>query len=56
VDGKMTREFHITQGVKQGAILSPLLYAIFVDEVVEEMRRSGLGVVVEGLWVDVVCG
>jgi hypothetical protein len=54
VDGKMTREFEVKQGVKQGAVLSPLLYAIFVDDVVEEMKRLGLGVVVNGIWVGVM--
>jgi hypothetical protein len=54
VDGEETRAFELQQGVKQGCVLSPVLYAVFVDGVVEELRRRGLGVVEEGVWVGVV--
>jgi hypothetical protein len=50
VDGNYTREFEIEQGVKQGAIASPMLYALFLDGVVEELRSRELGVVEEGEW------
>jgi hypothetical protein len=51
VDGKRTREFGVGQGVKQGAVMSPLLYAIFVDGVVDALQKKGLGVVMDGIWV-----
>ena len=43
--------FHIYQGVRQGAILSPLLYSIFVDELLD-LTTSGLGVTI----VTMYCG
>ena len=42
-DGEQSRPFNINQGVKQGAILSPLLYNLFVNELVT-LEQSGLGV------------
>jgi len=35
--------FPIHQGVRQGAILSPLLYSIFVDKLLDLLSTSGLG-------------
>jgi hypothetical protein len=54
VDGEETRAFDLQQGVKQGAVLSPVLYAVFIDGVVEELRRRRLGVEEAGVWVGIV--
>ena len=43
-DGEQSRPFNINQGVKQGAILSPLLYNLFVNKLLETLMQSGLGV------------
>ena len=37
--------FSIKQGVKQGAVLSPLLYSLFVNYLLVELEHSGLGVI-----------
>jgi len=42
-------EFAILRGVPQGAVLSPLLYAIFFDGLLQELEASGLGVCIAGL-------
>jgi hypothetical protein len=54
VDGVDTRRFGLGQGVKQGGVLSPLLYALFVDGVVGQLKSRGLGVCEEGVWVGVL--
>ena len=41
--GNHSRSFPILQGVHQGAILSPLLYSIFVDDLLNTLDHSGLG-------------
>ena len=40
--GDHSRSFPILQGVHQGAILSPLLYYIYVDELLNTLECSGL--------------
>ena len=42
--GNHSRPFPTLQGVCQGAILSPLLYCIFVDDLLSTLELSGLGV------------
>ncbi len=41
--GAHSRSFPILQGVRQGAILSLLLYSIFVDDPLDQLQHSGLG-------------
>ena len=43
VNGKMSDWFQLFQGVKQGAILSMLLYVCFINCVIKEMLESELG-------------
>ena len=42
----ISTSFPIHQGVRQGAILSPLLYSIFVDELLGILTTSGFGVTI----------
>ena len=41
--GSHSNPFPLHQGVRQGAILSPLLYSIFVDELLDILYHSGCG-------------
>ena len=42
-NGKPSRTIHINQGVKQGRVLSPFLYNLYVDDLLVELKNSGLG-------------
>ena len=43
LNGAASKPFPILQGVRQGAILSPLLYSVYVDELLDLLKESGLG-------------
>ena len=45
----------ITNGTRQGAILSPNFWAIYADPLLERLRGLGLGAHVAGLFVGAVC-
>ena len=46
----ISRKFSLKQGIRQGAILSPLLYSVFVDELLDQLCNSGLGVSLNGVF------
>ena len=49
LNGSVSSEFPILQGVRQGAILSPLLYSIFVDELLDHLQASSASVSVNSV-------
>ena len=49
-DGTCSSSFVLNQGVRQGGTLSPFLYVLFVDELLDTLAASGLGVSVAGLY------
>ena len=44
VQGMQSEAFETTVGLPQGAVLSPLLYALFINPLVAKLKEAGLGV------------
>jgi len=51
-DNQQSRSFPCRQGVQQGGVLSPFLYCLFVDELLDNLAQSGFGVSID----DFYCG
>ena len=43
--------FSIVNGTRQGSILSPALFAVYVDEMLVELRKLGVGCTVAGVYM-----
>ena len=46
-NGKYSERFSVSNGVRQGAVSSPLLFSVYIDELLVRLRNSGLG-----CWID----
>ena len=42
-NGILSRSFNVTSGVRQGGILSPQLFTVYVDDLLVALRKSGVG-------------
>ena len=49
-----TKAVQITRGVKQGSVLSPWLYSMYINGLIKELKARRLGIDREGEWVGVV--
>ena len=41
--GKLSTKFSVRNGVRQGAVSSPLLFSVYIDDLFKLLRSSGLG-------------
>ena len=49
VNGSLTEWFDIESGVKQGCVLSPILFSMFINDLIVELRSSGCGIDIDGV-------
>ena len=53
-NGKESEYFSIKNGVKQGAILSAILYCVYTNGIFQEMRRSNIGCCIGRNYVGII--
>ena len=49
--GTRSTSFSITNGTRQGSVLSPTLFSVYLDDLLKELRHTGLGCHMGGVWV-----
>ena len=42
-NGKLSEPFSVSNGVRQGGVLSPLFFSIYIDELLCKLKKSGYG-------------
>ena len=50
-DGIRSTSFKITNGTRQGSVLSPTLFSVYLDDLLGELRALGIGCHMGGAWV-----
>ena len=53
-DGRSS-QFSISNGTRQGAVLSPIFWSVYTDPLLKRLRALGLGAHVAGLFMGTVC-
>ena len=51
----LSTRFSVTNGVKQGGVLSPLLFIIYFDEMISRLKNSGIGCTISGKFIGALC-
>ena len=54
-NNSVSDSFHVSNGVRQGGVLSPMLFAVYVDSLLEMLEASGVGCYSGGCFVGAVC-
>ena len=54
-EGCVTESFSVTNGVKQGGVLSPVLFAVYMDELLLRLRGAGVGCRIGHTFVGALC-
>ena len=49
--GKYSHRFSVSNGVRQGAVSSPILFSIYIDDLLKILRESGLGCHITSLFI-----
>ena len=50
-NSSVSDSFHVSNGVRQGGVLSPMLFAVYVDSLLEMLEASGVGCYSGGCFV-----
>ena len=45
-NGVVSDQFEVSNGVRQGGIMSPLLFGIYIDDLLHDLKNSGIGCIV----------
>ena len=53
-DSVVSRVFSVDCGVRQGGVLSPYLFALYTDSIVDRIRNSRIGCYLIGLYMSVL--
>ena len=52
---KSSESFAIPNGTRQGSVLSPTLFSVYLDELLGQLRQLGVGCHVGGWWYGAAC-
>ena len=49
-NGILSSPFPVTIGVRQGGVLSPILFTVYIDELLQHLQKLGVGCHCEGMF------
>ena len=49
--GVRSSTFSITNGTRQGSVLSPCMFSVYLDDLLKRLRHLGFGCHMGGMWV-----
>ena len=53
-NGSFSHRYPVCNGVRQGAVSSPIFFSIYVDKLIHLLRKAGIGCTIGGIYVGIV--
>ena len=53
-EATLSESFSITNGVKQGAVLSAILFCVYIDDLIKKLRKERTGCWIDGNFVGII--
>ena len=54
-DKTISTDFSISNGVRQGGVLSPILFTVYIDELLQQLKQLGVGCFWKHHFIGAVC-
>ena len=54
VEGELTEWFHVNVGLRQGCMLSPILFILVIDDLARQIKRIGKGIKLGNLQINIL--
>ena len=54
-NSKKSNEFPVSNGVCQGGVLSPILFTVYIDDLLLELERQGIGCYWNKHFIGAIC-
>ena len=55
LSGLKSTPFKIRNGTRQGSVLSPIIFSLYLDDLIKQLRQLGLGCHIGGKWYGACC-
>ena len=52
-NGSRSRKFPVSNGVRQGAVSLAVLFSIYIDDLIQQLQKSGIGCAIDGVYYGV---
>ena len=51
---KFSSRFSVTNGVRQGSVVSPILFSVYIDKLIKRLREMSIGCTISGVYYGIL--
>ena len=54
MEWKISEQFEVTNGVRQGSVVSPILFSVYIDKLIKKLRKMSIGCSISGIYYGIL--